>query len=204
MSINTNSHTVTVIFDDAQTTVTQMEEALTDEGYPPQSARYVHTTITSEDAANMMNSQSELFVIDVREASAFCDEAGHILHAVSYPWNSGALEESYDAGLLPSPDTDILVVDADGTQSGLAASFLDTNGFTSVYETERGMAAWEGITVACCSSFGLEGIISALQVSVNVLTVISDTVARDVDGDGKIGVAEAVCILEAISEADGD
>ena len=197
MDINTNSHTVTVIFDDTQTTMAQMQEELTDGGYTPESSHYVHTNLTPEEAKNMMATHPELLILDVREAGEFCDAVGHILHASNYPWDSGVLEETYE--VLPLDDN-ILIADADGTLSHLAANFLDEKGFTSVYDMEGGMGAWNGINVACCHSFGLEGIIVALQLSVNLPAIASDMLVRDVNGDGKIGVAEAACILEAASE----
>jgi rhodanese-related sulfurtransferase len=197
VSINTNSHAVTVVFDDTRTTVAEMQEKLADGGYTPESSQYVHTNLTPEEAKNMADTHPELLILDVREAGDFCDAAGHILHAVSHPWDSGVLEDKYE--VLPL-DGDILVVDADGTLSHLAANFLDEKGFTSVYDMEGGMEAWSGTSVACCHSFGLEGIIVALQLSVNLPAIASDILVRDVDGDGKIGVAEAACILKAASE----
>ena len=66
-----------------------------------------HTDVTPEQAKEMIDTNPELLIVDVREESELCGEGGHIPGAVNYPWNSGVLEARYEE--LPA-DGDILVV----------------------------------------------------------------------------------------------
>lgn len=107
--------------------------------------------ITAQEAKNMIDTNPDLIVVDVREESEFCDENGHIAGAVNYPWNSGVFERSYNE--VPA-DEDILLVCGSGYRSSLAAEFLDSKGYTSVFNLVGGMNAWEWQTVSCHSGGG--------------------------------------------------
>ena len=104
-----------------------------------------HTLLTPQEAKYMIDTHPDLIVIDVREADEFCGEHGHIPGSVNYPWNSGVLQKKYQE--LPK-DAEILVVCRSGNRSGQAASFLDSEGFTSVYDI-GGMNSWDWETLNC-------------------------------------------------------
>jgi rhodanese-related sulfurtransferase len=110
---------------------------------------WAHTDVTPEEAKNMIDSNAQLIVVDVREVSEYCSVNGHIPGAVNYPWNSGVLQTSY--GEFPL-DGDILVICASGNRSNQAAVFLDGGGYPYVYDMLGGMSAWEGETVLCIDS----------------------------------------------------
>ncbi len=110
-----------------------------------------HADVTVEEALDLIAYTKDLIVADVRERSEFCDEAGHISGAVNYPWTSGVLQERYEE--LPS-DAPILVVCRSGNRSNQAADFLDSEGFTEVYDMLGGMKAWTYGTVGCKYSGG--------------------------------------------------
>jgi len=195
VDIDLSSHIAETIFDDTETDVEEMKSELNNGGYPVGSFSFVHTEITPQEAKDMIAAQPGMIILDVREEEEFCGEYGHISSSLNYPWISGTLEKSY-AEL--SATGDILMVCKSGSRSHSAADFLDANGFTSVYEIIGGMNAWEWATVACCHSLGLKSAISALQAMVSVHSDNTD-IPRDVNGDGKTGLAEAVCIMQAIS-----
>ena len=91
-------------------------------------------------------STDDLTVVDVREPSEYSDTRGHIPGALNYPWNSGVLEAQY--GELPI-DGPILVVCRSGGRSNQAANFLDSKGFSMVYDMQGGMSAWKWETELC-------------------------------------------------------
>jgi hypothetical protein len=73
----------------------------------------------------------------------------HIEDAVNLPWNSAVLSARYSE--LPT-DVDIIVVCASGGRSDLAASFLDGQGFTNIYDMLGGMSAWVWEKESCDSA----------------------------------------------------
>jgi len=125
----------------------------------PNRCVWSHTDITPQEAENLIASDDTVIVVDVREAeSEYCDEnptppvpPGHIPGALNYPWSSGVLEERY--GDL-STDSEILVVCRSGNRSNQAAEFLDSKGYSNIYDMTEGMGAWEGETVICLDSDG--------------------------------------------------
>jgi len=110
-----------------------------------------HTNVTVQQARDLIDSTSDLIVIDVREPYEYCDSRGHIPGALNYPWNSGVLRARYEE--LPAGGP-ILVVCRSGGRSNAAATFLDSNGFSIVYDMLRGMSAWLWETVPCKYSGG--------------------------------------------------
>jgi len=105
-----------------------------------------HTDVTPAQARDLIDSTDNLIVVDVREPGEYCDAIGHIPGALNYPLNSGVLQAQYDE--LPM-DGSILVVCRSGGRSNAAANFLDSKGFTTVYDMMGGMSAWPGETVPC-------------------------------------------------------
>ena len=80
-----------------------------------------HTDVSVAEALDMVTTNDQLIVVDVREESSeYCGPLGHIPGALNYPWSSGVLEERYDE--LPV-DADILVVCYSGGRSNAAARF---------------------------------------------------------------------------------
>lgn len=110
------------------------------------SCTLAHIDVTAEQARNIINSMNDLIVVDVREPSEYCDATGHIPGALNYPLSSGILEARYEE--LPK-DSPILVVCRSGGRSNQAANFLDSKGFSRVYDMMRGMMAWTWETELC-------------------------------------------------------
>ena len=111
---------------------------------------WAHTDVSVSQALDMVNTNDQLIVVDVREEnSEYCGDE-HIPGALNYPWLSGVLEERYQE-LLPL-DQEILVVCRSGGRSNSAANFLDSQGFTNIYDMMGGMSSWTGDTVGCVDS----------------------------------------------------
>jgi len=110
-----------------------------------------HTDVTAEQARDLFDSSNDLTVVDVRERYEYCNTRGHIPGALNYPWSSGVLQARYEE--LPT-DGPVLVVCAAGGRSNAAANFLDSNGFSTVYDMLRGMSAWQWQTAPCKYSGG--------------------------------------------------
>ena len=109
-----------------------------------------HTDITPQEAYDMINSEkSDLMVIDVREVDEYCSASGHIPGAHNYPWISEILQNKFAE--LPI-DGRILTVCQSGHRSTLAADFLDSQGYTSVYDMQGGMSSWQWLLVSCIDS----------------------------------------------------
>ena len=104
-----------------------------------------HTDVTPEQAKQMIDTNNELIVIDVRELSEYCSY-GHIPGALNYPWNSAVLQARYTE--LPV-NAEILAVCGVGGRSNNAANFLDSHGFIHIYDMLGGMSAWTYDTVGC-------------------------------------------------------
>jgi rhodanese-related sulfurtransferase len=105
-----------------------------------------YTSITPQQAQQMIDTNSALTVVDVREVNEYCGANGHIPGALNYPWISGVLQKDYAELAL---DDEILVVCQSGHRSALAAEFLDSKSFLHVYSMEGGMSAWQGETATC-------------------------------------------------------
>jgi rhodanese-related sulfurtransferase len=105
-----------------------------------------HTEVTPGEVEEMIASDQELIILDVREYSEFCGSAEHIEDAANLPWMSGVLEARH--AVLPSDGT-IVVVCASGGRSHLAANYLDTQGFTDVYDMLGGMSGWTSTREPC-------------------------------------------------------
>jgi rhodanese-related sulfurtransferase len=104
-----------------------------------------HTDITPQQAKDLIGSTDTLIIIDVREPSEYCGAGGHIPGALNYPWFSGVLEERYEELI----NDEILVVCQSGGRSNQAANFLDSKGYTLVYDMLGGMNAWMWETEPC-------------------------------------------------------
>jgi len=103
------------------------------------SSALAHTNVTAKQARELIDSTDDLTVIDVRELHEYNGTGGHIPGALNYPWNSGVLQARYEE--LPA-DGPVLVVCGSGGRSNRVAEFLDSKGFSMVYDMIRGMNAW--------------------------------------------------------------
>lgn len=119
------------------------------------SVLWAHTDVTPQVAHDMIDSNADLIIIDVREFSDYCGLSGHVPGAYNYPWNSGVLESSYAD--LPQ-HSEILVVCRSGGRSHLAASFLDSKGYLHIYDMLGGTNSWKDTygyeTADCIDSDG--------------------------------------------------
>ena len=113
-----------------------------------------HTDVTAEEAKELIDSTEDLTVVDVREPHEYCDTKGHIPGALNYPINSGVLQEKYEELPMDGP---ILVVCRSGGRSNRAANFLDSKGFTTVYDMQGGMRGWTWETEPCPDANSLYG-----------------------------------------------
>jgi len=108
-----------------------------------------HSEITAQEVKAMLSSNDGVVVLDVRERSEYCSKDGHIPGAVNYPWNSGVLQKRY--GELGPSDT-IVIVCRSGRRSHEAADYLQSKGFSNLYDVTGGMEAWQGKTTGCDNS----------------------------------------------------
>ena len=144
-----------------------------------------HTDITSQEAKNMVDSNDQLIVVDVREESEYCATTGHIPGALNYPWNSGILQQRYEE--LPR-DGEILVYCRSGGRSHMASNFLDNNSFLYVYDMLGGFSSWQWETTGCFDSDG-DGVNDDLDNCPNNFNPSQ----RDSDGDGGGDTCDANC-----------
>ena len=109
-----------------------------------------HTDLTTAEVKAILDAGGNVVVLDVREASEYCDSLastpGHIGGSINMPWNSGVLQADFgDLGLNDST----IVVCRSGSRSNLAANFLDSEGFANVFDMLGGMTAWQYETEIC-------------------------------------------------------
>jgi rhodanese-related sulfurtransferase len=116
-------------------------------------AVYSHTDLGPEEVKAWLHTGDPVILVDVREESEFCDTLysppGHIPRAVNMPWNSGYFTANYED--LPLNEN-IITVCRSGNRSNSAANFLDSEGFTSVFDMTGGMNAWLWETEDCTSA----------------------------------------------------
>ena len=86
--------------------------------------------ISAAEAKEMMDTQSDYLILDVREADEY--ESGHIPGAVLFP--VGSIDRESAEQLIPDKDTLLLVYCRSGNRSKTAASALAELGYTQVYE----------------------------------------------------------------------
>ena len=117
-------------------------------------------------------------ILDVRNPDEYCKPGkGHIPGALNYPLYTVLMEdENY---LDFHWDDKILVVCQGGTRSNIAADFLDSKGFTRVYDLVGGMNRWDMETEGCLDS-DQDGITDELDNCPNRYNPYQG----DADGDG--------------------
>jgi len=150
------------------------------------SSAHAHTDVTPQEAKNLIDSNSWLIIVDVREESEYCDvTAGHIPGALNYPWNSGVFQDTYQE--LPA-DGEILIYCRSGHRSNLAAEFLDAQGYLYVYDMLGGILAWEWETVGCVDSDG-----DIINDDLDNCPELYNPSQTDSDKDGTGNVCDANC-----------
>lgn len=86
--------------------------------------------ITAEEAKEMMDENSDVIILDVREQDEY--DEGHIPGAILLP--VGMIDEDTAAGIIPEKDTVVLVYCRSGNRSKTASASLAELGYTQVYE----------------------------------------------------------------------
>ncbi|MDM8522823.1 leucine-rich repeat domain-containing protein [Desulfococcaceae bacterium HSG8] len=177
VSVDTSQLAVTVVYDDTKTGADQMETSLNNDGYTVENIAYSisHTDVAAQEAKNIIDTDNDLIILDVREPDEYCGDGNHIPGAVNYPWNSDVLRQKY--GDLSVNDS-ILVVCGSGIRSNHAAEFMDSMSFTAVYDMTGGMKAWNWETEDCTPE------------CMN---------PRDADSDNKVGLPDIIFGLQYLS-----
>lgn len=142
----------------------------------PALTAFAHTNISQQQARDMMDANDALIVIDVREPYEYCDSRGHIPEALNYPWSSNVLRNRYSE--LPQ-HAEILVICKSGGRSNSASNFLDSKGFTKVFDVMGGMNSWTGDVIRCMDT-DLDGVNDDLDNCPNT----PNPDQADTDGDG--------------------
>jgi len=104
-----------------------------------------YTDVSPDEVYNRLVQGDTLIILDVREISEFIN--GHIAEPdgqlpftpVLMSWNSNILSAIYS--LLPE-NTDIIVYCQSGGRSAAASAFLETKGFTRIYNMLGGFSSW--------------------------------------------------------------
>lgn len=94
--------------------------------------------ITPEDASDLMCSDAEAGLLDLREAGQFGE--GHALFAVPLPWSRA---EADIGALVPRLGATILLIDGGDGIAARALPRLKAMGYTDLRIVEGGMPAWE-------------------------------------------------------------
>ena len=97
-----------------------------------------YTQITMSEAVEMMESESDYIILDVRRPDEFA--AGHIPNAINVPNESIG---TYEISELPDKDQLILVYCRSGNRSKQASQKLVKLGYTNVVEF-GGINDWKG------------------------------------------------------------
>ena len=90
----------------------------------------VYQQITQEAPKEMMDTQQEVVILDVREQDEY--DSGHIPDAVLLP--VGTIDEDTAAEVIPEKDSAVLVYCRSGNRSKTASSTLADLGYTDIYE----------------------------------------------------------------------
>ena len=111
----------------------------------------VYKTISVSDARAMIQSSSNLLVVDVRTPEEYTQ--GHLKGAINIPLSDlqlriGGLEQNRP----------MLVYCQTGSRSAQASSILVKAGFTQVYNLDGGMTAWINSGYPTVNAVNLEGV----------------------------------------------
>ena len=151
-----------------------------------------YTVVTPQQAQQMIETNSALTVVDVREVNEYCGANGHIPGALNYPWISGVLQKDYtELGL----DAETLMVCQKRPRSSLASEFLDSKGFSHVYSMDGGMSVWLWNTATCVDTDG-----DGINDDRDNCPTVSNPDQRDTDqyGVGDACEEKKLCPAEAL------
>lgn len=104
------------------------------------------TNIAPKETKGMIDFNTMMLILDVREPNEYCGPGGHLPGARNYPWTSGVLQERYRE--LP-PQAPIIIVCRSGRRSRLATEFLRSRGYHRVLNMAGGMKHWQWETENC-------------------------------------------------------
>lgn len=104
-----------------------------------------YSSITPAELHERLIANDTLLILDVREWSEYT--AGHIIEPAGHlpltpacmPWTSNVLQQNFHQ--LPS-DIDIIVHCQSGVRSPKASAFLDSAGFSRIFNLTGGIGAW--------------------------------------------------------------
>ena len=96
------------------------------------------TTVTTQQAYELMQSDTTVVILDVRTLDEFTSESGHLKDAILIPIEK--LEERFNE-LESYKNKTIIAVCRSGNRSGRAATFLNAQGYT-VKNLLGGMLKW--------------------------------------------------------------
>ena len=139
-------------------------------------------TISAQEANRLIDSRNDVVVVDVSDVDDYCSSEGHIPCSENYPWDSGALQLRYTK---LSKSALIIVTSANGAQSELAAGFLASKGFGSVYDMGD-MSDWAWRTASCeetCNNPPIADAGRDFSVDEGIRIVLDGSDSSDPDGD---------------------
>lgn len=95
------------------------------------------TSITSEEAKEIIDTDEDIVIIDVREPNEY--EEGHIKDSILVPL--GTLESTIE-NIVPNKDTKILVYCRSGNRSSKSLKVFEKLGYNTVYDF-GGITDWK-------------------------------------------------------------
>ena len=146
------------------------------------SAAAGYKTISAAEAKRLIDSRSDLTVLDVSAADAFCSPEGHIPCSRNLPWDSGVLQSRY---VEFKKTAFIIVTAADVAQSQPAAAFLASKGYSAVHHLED-LSGWAWDTETCdepCNGQPVADAGQNLSVDEGTRVVLDGSASSDPDGD---------------------
>lgn len=139
-------------------------------------------TISAEEAKRLMDTSSNVVVVDVSNVADYCSAEGHVPCSRNYPWDSGMLQSRYTE---ISKSALIIVTSANGAQSELAAGFLASKGFGTVYDMGD-MSDWAWKTASCAETCNNPPIADAgkdFSADEGIKIILDGSGSSDPDGD---------------------
>jgi rhodanese-related sulfurtransferase/cytochrome oxidase Cu insertion factor (SCO1/SenC/PrrC family) len=123
-------------FTSSATLVKEFEQLIAYWG--PQAASVKFLSISASDAKELLDSNPNIIILDVRTTDEFNEE--HLEGSINIP----VLELQDRMGELDKNNT-ILVYCKMGVRSAQAAQILSENGFLNIYDMEDGITAWKNL-----------------------------------------------------------
>lgn len=131
--------------------------------------------ITVEDMVTALG-ERDVFLLDVRQPEEF--EAGHIENSVSVPLRT--LGENL--ALLPSMDTEIIVICQGGYRAMIGGAALQVLGYENIRVLKGGYGAWTGENLPTVTEATEAMAGEAPEINPDLLATVSDMLANLPDG----------------------